>query len=263
MRLDIKDSPFPKGPGFWKYNTSLNNDQVYILEIKKLISNFLIEHASMDKQAKLELLKFEIKKFSIKFSKEKAKLTRINRETLEKNLESMLAENVDPESEIFKKTHEDLEKLYDEIAEGIRIRSKCNWYELGEKSTKYFLNLEKKNAKSSTITKLDTGDKIISNHKEIFGEIEKFYTNLFKNNNDKSKASCKRFLDKLSVPMIDDEDRLEMSNDITKEEIFSALSEMSNERSPGNDGLPAEFYKCFWDELKDVYFDSISLGRLK
>ena len=138
----------------------------------------------------------------------------------------MLAENVDPESEIFKKTHEDLEKLYDEIAEGIRICSKCNWYELGEKSTKYFLNLEKKNAKSSTITKLDTGDKIISNHKEIFGEIENFYTNLFKNNNDKSKASCKRFLDKLSVPMIDDEDRLEMSNDITKEEIFSALSEM-------------------------------------
>ena len=98
----------------------------------------------MDKQAKLELLKYEIKKFPLKFSKEKAKQKRINRETLEKSLEAMLAANVDPESENFKKTHDDLEKLYDEIAEGIRIRSKCDWYEFGEKSTKDFLNLEKR-----------------------------------------------------------------------------------------------------------------------
>ena len=29
-----------------------------------------------------------------------------------------------------------------EEAKGIKIRSKCNWYELGEKSTKSFVNLE-------------------------------------------------------------------------------------------------------------------------
>ena len=34
--------------------------------------------------------------------------------------------------------------MYDHIAEGIRIRSKCEWYEHGEKSTKFFLNLQKK-----------------------------------------------------------------------------------------------------------------------
>ena len=175
----------------------------------------------------------------------------------------MLAANVDPESENFKKTHDDLEKLYDEIAEGIRIRSKCDWYECGEKSTKFFLNLEKKNAKSSTITKLNTGSKIISNQKEILDEINIYYTNLFKNNNDQSQASCKRFLDNLSTPTLDNEDILELSNEITKNEIFTALNEMSNERSPGNDGLPCEFYKKFWEELEDVYFDSISLGRLK
>ena len=124
---------------FWKYNTSLNNDTFYVSGMNELIRNFLIENATMDKQAKLELLKYEIKKFSLKFSKEKAKQKRINRETLEKSLEAMLAANVDPESENLKKTHDDLEKLYDEIAEGIRIRSKCDWYEFGEKSTIFFL----------------------------------------------------------------------------------------------------------------------------
>ena len=32
----------------------------------------------------------------------------------------------------------ELEAIYDHIAEGIRIRSKCDWYEHGEKSTIFF-----------------------------------------------------------------------------------------------------------------------------
>ena len=38
-----------------------------------------------------------------------------------------------------------LNLFYDRTAEGVKIRSKCQWYEKGEKSTKFFLNLEKKN----------------------------------------------------------------------------------------------------------------------
>ena len=40
--------------------------------------------------------------------------------------------------------NKELDSIYDEIAEGIRIRSKCDWYEHGEKFHKLFLNLEKK-----------------------------------------------------------------------------------------------------------------------
>ena len=40
----------------------------------------------------------------------------------------------------------ELEAIYDHIADGIRIRRKCEWYEHGEKSTKFFLNLEKSEA---------------------------------------------------------------------------------------------------------------------
>ena len=37
-----------------------------------------------------------------------------------------------------------LEKTFQSISEGIRIRSRCQWYEKIEKSTKYFSNQEKK-----------------------------------------------------------------------------------------------------------------------
>ena len=38
---------------------------------------------------------------------------------------------------------------------------------------------------------------------------------------------------------------------------------MSDDRSPGNDGLTAEYYKEFWPEIKTTYMDSIIDGRLK
>ena len=38
----------------------------------------------------------------------------------------------------------DLELIYEKIAEGVKIRSKCQWCEEGGKSTKFFLNLQRK-----------------------------------------------------------------------------------------------------------------------
>ena len=38
------------------------------------------------------------------------------------------------------------DEIYDDIVEGIKVRNKYQWYEEGEKSTKFFLNLEKTKA---------------------------------------------------------------------------------------------------------------------
>ena len=52
-------------------------------------------------------------------------------------------------------------KIYTERVNGIRIRSKCNWYENGEKSIKFFLNIEKYRATQDWL------DTIIVNKKEL------------------------------------------------------------------------------------------------
>ena len=44
-----------------------------------------------------------------------------------------------------KRTLNRIGQNYDRIAESVGIRSKCQWYEEDENSTKFFLNLEKKN----------------------------------------------------------------------------------------------------------------------
>ena len=70
-------------------------------------------------------------------------------------LESEISESSDPEVQIqYDNTKNELEDLYGYITDGAILRSKVNWYEQGEKSTKYFLNLEKHSKSKTHIRKL-------------------------------------------------------------------------------------------------------------
>ena len=47
---------------------------------------------------------------------------------------------------------------------------------------------------------------------------------------------------------------------ITLKEGAVTLKPMSNNKSPGSDGLSAEFFKVFWNELGQFIFRSINYG---
>ena len=76
-------------------------------------------------------------------------------------------------------TNEKLDKIYQKKANGIRIRSKCNWYEHGEKSSKFFLNLEKSRAVQNQIRNILKDNIVINNKKDINKELYLYYKNLF------------------------------------------------------------------------------------
>ena len=58
----------------------------------------------------------------------------------------------------------------------------------GEKNTKYFLNLEKRHCKQTTITQLRVSeDDFISTDKEILLECKNFYKNLYTSKEDTNK----------------------------------------------------------------------------
>ena len=81
-----------------------------------------------------------------------------------------------------------IELYHMEKAKGYILRSKCEIYEEGEKSTKFFLGLEKKRAINGTIESLQVeGNKEVQNYTEVLEEIKKFYKKLFmKQDLDKS-----------------------------------------------------------------------------
>ena len=49
--------------------------------------------------------------------------------------------------------------------------------------------------------------------------------------------------------------KLFCESEITKEECGKALQMLSNNKTPGCDGLPTEFYNFFWGILKFFFFE--------
>ena len=99
-----------------------------------------------------EYIKHEIRKFSTSFSKQYAKDKRTKTFTLEKKLKESEANVTFTFDNHYLECKNNFEQIYQEKANGIKIgrgkikRSKCDWYEFGEKSSKFFLNLEKQHA---------------------------------------------------------------------------------------------------------------------
>ena len=60
-----------------------------------------------------------------------------------------------------------LDEIYEQKINGIRIRSKCYWYEYGEKFSKLFINLEKSRAAQNTIRNVTKDEKNLACHKMI------------------------------------------------------------------------------------------------
>ena len=48
-----------------------------------------------------------------------------------------------------------------------------------------------------------------------------------------------------------------MHHRITERELIGALKIMSNDKSPGNDGLSKEFCEMFWSEVKKPFLSCI------
>ena len=104
-------------------------------------------------------MKFEIRKFTISYSKIRAKSNREIKNDLENKLKDLTNDlNNYDKLQKYSKIKSELEEIYEKFVEGAKVRSRCTWYEEGEKSTKFFLNLEKKRALQGQICKLIIGN---------------------------------------------------------------------------------------------------------
>ena len=143
-----------------------------------------------------------------------------------------------------------MDELIKKKTNGAIVRSRCAWELAGERPSKYFLNLEKKRAIGRTLQRLITEDgKLVTEGKQVLAEIKKFYAKLYTSKGEIDES----YLAKLDIPQLPEEIKMGLENEITVEELGKALFEMPNNKSPGTDGLPAEFYKIFWLKIKHLY----------
>ena len=231
--------------------------------IKHVLYN-LDQDNIVDPQFRWEYLKYEIRKFSIHFSKGIARNKKIERTYLENKLKTLENSPNFVNNPEYIETYEKLDKIYQEKTNGIRIRSKCNWYEHGEKSSKFFLNLEKSRAVQNQIRNVLIDNIEINNQKDINKELYLYYKNLFNERQHLSEHDINNFLNTVSnFPQLSTEQSLECEKDITEKELLEALKSMPNDISPRNGGLTKEFFetcKTKWSEVKQTFLSCVSLS---
>ena len=101
---------------------------------------------------------------------------------------------------------------------------------------------------------------MIQDPNDILKEQSKFYENLYDEKLDHTSyqytQSLDYFLNSDNNPSLSDEEKIFCDSEITIEEVLSSLKELKNNKTPGTDGLTAEFYKFFWIDIKEILVDS-------
>ena len=112
-----------------------------------------------------------------------------------------------------------------------------------------------------TIKKIitDSGT-ILTKQKQILNEVKNYYKYLFKGREDTVLGIQSSDLNSLDgAAKLSDNEADALEGHLTLEEISNALKSMKNQKTPGIDGFPAEFFKVFWEKLK--YFVLRSLNH--
>ena len=117
-----------------------------------------------------------------------------------------------------------LEHISKRKTEGAMIRRKARWCEQGERNTRYFFNLERRNHLNKYITELKTESLTLANPTEILNEEYRYYKNLYTSNftnpndNDFVEFFYSTALPKLTLQPADTCNGL-----LTKEEYLASL----------------------------------------
>ena len=96
-------------------------------------------------------------------------------------------------------------------------------------------------------------------HDKILQEAKSFYQNLYSTLSDQANLSYEDiFFPQNFTEGHNEQSKNECEGLLTDVECLESLKTMASNKSPGTDGLPAEFYKVFWDYVKPFLLNALN-----
>lgn len=170
IRINMGTRSHNSNSEYWKLNKTLIHDKEFKKKAQEVIDKYW-------KQAKIlknfgqwwEQMKFEIRNLAILVSKKLSKMNKEKEFQIVGKIMSLSGRINLSEDEVTELTtaQAELDKAYADKARGAFVRSRRKWLEQGEKCTKYFFNLEKRNFEQSSLSKLRINDLICDDKKQI------------------------------------------------------------------------------------------------
>ena len=101
---------------------------------------------------------------------------------------------------------------------------------------------------------------LVSEFKDVLNEQLNCYSSLYSSRETveswDSELVDQFFINDNNIPKLDEEDRALCEGKISEGECVEVIKTFKNGKSPGTDGLPIEFYKIFWNDIKNLVFNS-------
>ena len=120
------------------------------------------------------------------------------------------------------------------------------------------LNLEKQHALQNHVQTLLCGKNEITDKNQINHQLHHFYIKLFTEKLQIQNENITAYLNQISIPLLTGEQSQICEDPISENELLIALKNISNNKSPRNDGLTQEVYETFWEDLKKSLCASIA-----
>ena len=134
--------------------------------------------------------------------------------------------------------------------DGVLIRSKTRWIEHGEKPSKYFLNMEKRNCVNKTMSCVIKDDSTeLKSSKDILLEARHLKKKLYSVSDTNNNIDLQSIFKNSDSPVLSNTTRDNLEGPLSHQAILNVLKKTKNGKSPGSDGFSFEFYKLFFTDL--------------
>ena len=214
---------------------------------------------NINDQLFLETLLVIVRGQTIKYSSFKKKQSLAEERKLEEeilDLETLVNDDIFNASNQTLQTLSQKRSRFTEIRkakiEGVMLRSRSRYQDLGEKPTKYFFGLENRQYTNKVMNKIiDSNGVEHTDTQDILNCQKQFYENLYDKIPVLENDSLNDILGDNEDKLLDEEAQ-NLEGKITYTELLHALKQMKSEKSPGLDGYTAEFYKKNLDRYRHL-----------
>ena len=259
VSLQLEISGYNRGRSYWKFNNSLLKEDAFQELIKMRIPQILVENEQPEispgllLDTLLTVLRGDIISYTSRRKKELV------------GQFDALQSDIDALSQLTSPTATQKVRLQAAQAERDEIISKCThdnmfkarvrWRQLGERGTKYFHALKNRTKPPNTFSALSLRysqgeDRFSDEIQDMLEEGRTYFADMYQKDALREPERESKFFEHIVKLRLEESRQCE--GPLTELELHAALFSLKNGTSPGPAGYTAEFYKCFWQELKLV-----------
>ena len=226
-----------------------------------------LDESNMNPHQKLEYLKMTIRLVALEIAAEVKKDAEREQQRLKEGISFWQNAFINAKSSEYKSLADtnlnelmaERDKYLEERGEYLSKRVKTKWYQESEKSTKYFLNMQRAKTNKCEMNKLIINGVELTDPNSINNEVETFYRSLYEKGDSKI-ANEPKLKDFLNIQELKDEEISQMNTPISRDDLLQTLKSCSDS-APGPDGIPYSLIKLTWNYYGDLLINAWNYSK--